>query len=51
VAGGTAVRFTPAPGFSGTGGVSYTVSDGQGGTDTARLTVSVGAVQDAPTAV
>jgi PKD repeat protein len=51
VVGGTGVRFTPAPGFSGTGGVSYTVSDGQGGTDTARLTVSVGAVQDAPTAV
>ncbi|MFM9914845.1 MAG: Ig-like domain-containing protein, partial [Rhizobacter sp.] len=37
------LQFTPAPGFSGTALVSYTVSDGHGGTDTATLTITVAA--------
>ncbi len=39
---GTAT-YTPAAGFTGSDGFTYTVSDGRGGTDTARATVSVAA--------
>jgi hypothetical protein len=35
------LRFTPAAGFTGTATISYTVSDGRGGTDTALVTVTV----------
>lgn len=35
------VRYTPAGTFSGTDNFTYTVSDGQGGTDTAIVTVTV----------
>jgi hypothetical protein len=35
------VRYSPAATFSGTDSFSYTVSDGQGGTDTATVTVTV----------
>ncbi|MEJ5992497.1 Ig-like domain-containing protein, partial [Ramlibacter sp. PS3R-8] len=44
------VVFTPATDFSGVGSFTYTVSDGQGGTDTATVTVNVTPVQDAPDA-
>ncbi|MBA3391841.1 MAG: tandem-95 repeat protein [Deltaproteobacteria bacterium] len=43
-----AVTFTPTANFSGTGSFVYTVSDGNGGTDTATVTITIGAVGDAP---
>ncbi len=48
--GGTGVTYTPALNQSGTDTFSYTISDGNGGTDTAVVTVTVNAVNDAPTA-
>jgi hypothetical protein len=45
------VTYTPAANFFGEDSFDYTVSDGQGGTDTATVTVAVSAVDDAPTAV
>jgi gliding motility-associated-like protein len=43
--------FTPAPNYNGTvPAVTYTVSDGQGGTDTALLQITVTPVNDAPVA-
>jgi len=44
------VSYTPASNFNGSDNFDYTVSDGQGGTDTATVTVGVIAVNDAPTA-
>ena len=42
--------FTPAPNWNGTvPTVTYTVSDGEGGTDTADLVITVTPVNDAPT--
>jgi len=43
------IVFTPDDNFSGDASFSYTVSDGQGGTDTATVTVDVKPVADAPT--
>ncbi|HEV2529069.1 MAG TPA: Ig-like domain-containing protein, partial [Thermomicrobiales bacterium] len=40
--------FTPAPDFNGTVTFTYTVSDGNGGTDTAIVTVTVLPVNDTP---
>ena len=40
VAGGV-ITFTPASGFTGDAIITYTVSDGNGGTDTATLTITV----------
>ena len=40
-AAGSAVSFTPASSFSGQAGFSYVVSDGNGGTDTASVVVTV----------
>ncbi|WP_052249673.1 cadherin-like domain-containing protein [Tateyamaria sp. ANG-S1] len=45
------VTFTPAPNFNGTATIDYTVSDGNGGTDDGQAIISVGAVNDGPTAV
>jgi uncharacterized repeat protein (TIGR01451 family)/uncharacterized protein (TIGR03382 family) len=45
------VRFTPAPNFSGEVTFTYTVDDGNGGTDTATVTVTVNEVNDPPNAV
>ena len=42
------VVFTPEDGFTGTATFQYTVSDGHGGTDTATVTVTVEAANDAP---
>ncbi|MEW5847724.1 MAG: Ig-like domain-containing protein [Myxococcota bacterium] len=44
------ITFTPNTNFNGTGSFEYTVSDGQGGTDTGLVTVTVNAVNDAPVA-
>lgn len=47
---GTAIQYTPAPGYSGSDAFSYTVSDGAGGTDDATVIVTITAVDDPPTA-
>ena len=44
------VLFTPEPDFAGTTSFSYMVSDGNGGTDTASVAVTVAPVNDAPVA-
>jgi VCBS repeat-containing protein len=41
---GTSVTYTPDPGFSGIDTFSYTISDGNGGIDTAVVTITVTAV-------
>ena len=46
-AGGT-LTYTPDADFNGVDTISYTISDGQGGTSTASVSVTVGAVNDAP---
>ncbi len=43
--------FTPAENFNGEATITYTVSDGNGGEDTATVTVDVAPVNDAPDAV
>jgi hypothetical protein len=43
--------YSPDPDFNGIDSFSYTVSDGNGGTDTASVTVTVSAVNDPPVAV
>ena len=48
---GTTVTYTPAPNFSGVDTFVYTMSDGNGGTDSATVTVTVIGVNDPPTAV
>ena len=45
------LTFVPAPNFNGPATITYTVSDGQGGTDTATVNVNVTPVNDAPDAV
>ncbi|WP_084506353.1 DUF2341 domain-containing protein [Geminicoccus roseus] len=44
------LTYTPAPGFVGTEEFSYTISDGQGGSATGRVTVRVQASNAAPVA-
>ena len=48
IVGGTAVRYTPNAGFSGTNVFTYTVSDGNGGTATATVTITVRPVAGVP---
>ncbi|WP_309242985.1 Ig-like domain-containing protein [Hyalangium versicolor] len=48
---GGVVSFTPAPDFNGITTFTYMVSDGHGGSDSARVTISVTPVNDAPNAV
>lgn len=43
------LTYAPGKNFCGTDTFSYTASDGKGGTDTATVTVTVKAVNDAPT--
>ncbi len=45
------VTYTPNLNFHGADSFTYTVSDGQGGSDTASVTVTVTPVNDAPVAV
>ncbi|MEZ5525484.1 MAG: retention module-containing protein [Pseudomonadales bacterium] len=42
------LNYTPNANFHGVDTITYTVSDGQGGTDTASVTVTVAAVADEP---
>ncbi|MBE4590733.1 cadherin-like domain-containing protein, partial [Vibrio navarrensis] len=44
------LEFTPAANFNGEATISYTISDGNGGTDTADVKVTVDAVNDGPVA-
>ncbi|NLI52783.1 MAG: tandem-95 repeat protein, partial [Clostridiales bacterium] len=44
------IRYTPDADFAGTDSFTYEISDGNGGTDTATVTVSVANVNDAPNA-
>src|SRR6185295_7376920 len=48
---GTNVVFTPATNFFGTATIGYSISDGNGGTASALITVTVSGVNDAPVAV
>jgi len=48
-AGGT-LTFRPQPNYNGPVSLTYAISDGQGGTDTARVTINVAPVNDAPVA-
>lgn len=45
------LTYTPNQDFNGTDDFFYTVTDGNGGTNTAAVTIEVTAVNDAPTAV
>ena len=47
---GTDVTYTPDPNFQGTDSFSYTISDGNGGTDAASVTIRVVPVNDVPVA-
>jgi len=47
---GTGLSYTPQPDFFGADSFSYTVSDGQGGTDTKTVSVTIANVNDAPAA-
>ncbi|MCK0129260.1 Ig-like domain-containing protein [Erythrobacter sp. F6033] len=44
------LEFTPNPNFNGTTTISYEISDGNGGTDTATVTVTVNPINDPPVA-
>ncbi|MDV7214218.1 Ig-like domain-containing protein, partial [Azotobacter beijerinckii] len=48
---GGVVSFTPTANWNGTTSFTYTLSDGNGGTDTATVSVTVTPVNDAPDAV
>jgi CshA-type fibril repeat protein len=45
------ITYTPNANFNGTDTISYTITDEQGGISSATVTVTVAAVQDAPTVV
>ena len=47
---GTDISYTPDAHFNGSDSFSYKVIDGNGGSDTATVTVSVNAINDAPVA-
>ncbi|MDA8747296.1 tandem-95 repeat protein [Litoreibacter sp.] len=45
------VTFTPAPNFNGEATISYSITDGNGGTDSAEHVITVNPVNDDPVAV
>ena len=45
------VRYEPAPDFAGNDEFVYTIADGRGGTSSARVSIAVSPVNDAPIAV
>ena len=49
--GGTNVSYTPAPNYFGPDSFGYTIDDGNGGTDSANVSVNVSNVNDAPAAL
>ena len=48
VAGNGSYTYTPTPGFDGVDSFTYIVSDGNGGTDTQTVTITINGVNDAP---
>jgi hypothetical protein len=50
VPGGSSLSYTPDPGAFGPDTFTYTVSDGQGGTDVASVAVTITSSEDGPTA-
>src|SRR5207253_4162078 len=44
------IRYTPAANYNGSDSFSYTISDGHGGTATARVALTITAENDAPAA-
>lgn len=48
--GGASVTYTPNPNFTGTDSFLYTLADGNGGTSSASVTVTIAGVNDAPVA-
>jgi hypothetical protein len=48
---GANVSYTPNANFNGADSFTYTISDGNGGTDTASVSITVTAVNDSPDAV
>ena len=46
---GDAIRYTPAENYNGTDSFNYTISDRDGKTDTATVTITIRPVNDAPT--
>jgi len=51
IADGQHVSYTPAPDYHGADALSYTISDGAGGTASATLELAVASVNDVPVAV
>jgi large repetitive protein len=49
--GGTTVSYTPNANFFGSDSFTYTISDGNGGSDTATVSITVTSVNDPPDAV
>jgi len=47
---GTTVTYTPDQHFNGSDSFTYTISDGNGGTDTATVNVTVNSINDVPVA-
>jgi cyclophilin family peptidyl-prolyl cis-trans isomerase len=47
---GKTLNYMPTANYSGTDTFTYTLSDGRGGTDTGQVSITVTAVNDAPTA-
>ncbi|WP_188699539.1 Ig-like domain-containing protein, partial [Sphingomonas prati] len=45
------LTYTPNANFNGTDAISYTISDGQGGSSSATVAITIAAVNDAPIAV
>ncbi|MCK5827539.1 tandem-95 repeat protein, partial [Candidatus Bipolaricaulota bacterium] len=50
VANGTSIIYTPAPNYFGVDSLTYTISDGHGGTATATIAIDVLPINDAPVA-
>ncbi len=48
--GGTGVSYTPAPNYFGPDSFTYTIDDGNGGSDTATVSVTVTSMNDLPVA-
>lgn len=48
---GSTITYTPTQNYNGLDVFAYTISDGHGGSDTAVVTMTVGAVNDAPIAM
>src|SRR3989304_647342 len=49
--GGTGIDYTPDPTYTGPDSFTYTISDGNGGIDTATVLIDVGNVNDPPDAL